>query len=327
MKVPIRLVRRPRSGSATAAHFPPSQARAAIEACTRLGQSPWGRIHATADGLLVKFASRVDGPIPGAVRLQALADDLFIPIDAELLPALLDDEMRGLTRDRGLVFLPGDRCLAYDPSAPVEPARLLSTASCRRNGWSALPDPGPLGDRIESVELILDDPFQTAAFETLPGGEGDGFGDVATNQGSPTDQALGRASLGLGRGLIWLGKTLGIRPLAEQGARWVKQAIEQVPQLGEAVMGRQSAAIQALLKEFREGDPERALSKALPIGDDRPGRGSSPSVFDRLADHDTRYSLASLLGGGAVRATGWAPDDLYVAAAPPASTGRLPRPR
>lgn len=303
MKVPFRLVPRPSPEPAVAAIFPGGRVVDAIETCTRRGLSPWGRLFATADGPLVKFGSRVDGPIPGAIRLRALADDLLIPVDADLLPALLDDERLGLTRDRGLVSLPGGRFLAYDPADPIEPGRLLGSTGRRSDGWAPFPSPEPISDRIESIELELDDPFQTAVFETLPRSEGEGEGEDANAaddpaaQGSPASQALGQASLGLGRGMIWLGKTLGIRSLAEQGARWIQQAIERAPRLSEAVLGRQSAEIQALLKEFREGDPNRALGKAMPIGGDHPGRGSSLSAADRLAEQDTRYSLASLLGG------------------------------
>ena len=90
---------------------------------------------------------------------------------------------------------------------------------------------------------------------------------------------------------------LGIKALADLGARWIDRAVERVPRLTEAMLGRQEGALRELLRQFREGDVERALRHALPLGGDG-GRGGVPSADGKLPTVDPTYSLQSLLGSG-----------------------------
>ena len=62
-------------------------------------------------------------PEPGAIRLRERTAAFYLPADADLVPALLDDEANGLVRDWGLVFLPDSRVLLFDRHAPVDLAR------------------------------------------------------------------------------------------------------------------------------------------------------------------------------------------------------------
>src|SRR5207248_6360372 len=89
--------------------------------------------------------------LPGAVRLRRLAADLFIPIDADLSPALLPDEAAALTRDRGLVVLPGE-VLAFDPANPLTVDRWLAPARVRREGWQPFPPRPDSPDRLAVIE-------------------------------------------------------------------------------------------------------------------------------------------------------------------------------
>ena len=95
--------------------------------CSRLGLDPSGRVFEVGR-LPAEARGPTARPLPGAVRLRALATNLFLPADAELVPALLDDEAEGLARDRGLVFLPGGRILGFDPRARSTPSALLTAA-------------------------------------------------------------------------------------------------------------------------------------------------------------------------------------------------------
>src|SRR5205823_2178458 len=95
--------------------------------------------------------------------------------------------------------------------------------------------------------------------------------EVGTEPPRPDDskaasRVLGRATLGAGRGMIWLGRKLGLPSLTGLGAGWVGAAMRVAPRLSEAVLGRQAAALRALLREFREGNTDRALRRALPLG-------------------------------------------------------------
>jgi tetratricopeptide (TPR) repeat protein len=74
--------------------------------------------------------------------------------------------------------------------------------------------------------------------------------------------------------------------------------------LSESVLGRQEAALLALLAAFREGDLEAALRRALPLGEEG-GRGGQAAQDANLPVHKPFYSLADLLGGRNSRPSVW----------------------
>src|SRR5262245_54767939 len=107
MKVAFRLRRRQTAEPAAALLLPSNRVEDLLALGVRLGGVPLPPVYALTDGFLVKRpASATEIPC-GVLRLRALAADLFLPVDAELVPALLDDEAQALVRGRGLVFLPG----------------------------------------------------------------------------------------------------------------------------------------------------------------------------------------------------------------------------
>jgi tetratricopeptide (TPR) repeat protein len=297
MRVPFHLRRRAARGPAVALLVPTTDAAALLGLCAELGLDPAGRVHSVAVGFLLKLDEPTSRPFPGAVRLRGLGDNLYLLADAELVPALLDDEAAGLGRDRGLIFLPGDRALAFDPRAPLDPSALL--VADRRDGrdWRPLPARPPLAERIE--EIILELPADDAPEMVLD----DAGDDIATEEPRLSEPGAGptiagRATLGAGRGMMWLGRVLGLKGLAAMGARMVGGALSMAPRLSEAVLGRQAAALHALLKEFREGDVERALRRALPLGEPGGTRGGVADTGCQLPTNDLTYSLGSLLGPG-----------------------------
>jgi tetratricopeptide (TPR) repeat protein len=312
MKVDYRLRRRPAGRPAVALLLTSSDARGVLDLCARLGLDPAGRVHAVSGGLLLRLDQSTEEVFAGAIRLRALAANLFLPVDAELIPALLDDEAEGLVRDRGLVFLPDGRVLGFNPRSPIAPSFLLAAARLERRPWRALPEAMPLAERIEEIRVELpgsavvgagsreaDDPPEGAADAVLePGGEGIGVEPPRPAPSGTTAGLRGRASLGAGRGLMALGQWLGLPGLARLGAQWVQGAVEMAPRLSESALGRQAAALRELLREFREGDPERALRRALPLGEPPGPRGGGADVEGRLPAQDLGYSLGALLDGG-----------------------------
>jgi hypothetical protein len=291
LKVPFHLRRRPDSEPAAAVLLCTHATHELLALCARLGGRP--RIHVVADGFLVKLARSTREPIPGVIRLRALADNLFLPVDADLTPALLDAEAADLARTRGLIFLPGGRVLAFAADRPLPLAGLVEALSLRRGEWQPLPEGGRLADEIE--EIVFDLPGRSLD-EVLDEGQG----EISTETPRPADSGptattAGRAAYGLGRALAWLGTHLGVQALAAVGARLMEGALNLAPRLSEALFGRQEASLRELLREFLEGDVERALRRALPIGPDA-ARGSTPATGARLPEHDTRYSLGGILG-------------------------------
>ncbi len=296
MKVPFQLRRRADSAGVAAALCPGQDAGPALALCAQVGLDPTDRIFATAQGPLVLLDRPPTTHRVAAIQLRALGKHLLIPHDADLLPALLDDEIEGLTRDRGLVFLPNGTCLSFDYRTPLELTEVIATTRRPPRAWSRFPETPRLPERVVEFELPSP-PEETGGAWALADTEPVGVEDPRPKASGPSARALGGAAMGLGRSLMWLGQSLGLPGLAKQGAKWVQQAVEIAPRLSEAVMGRQAAALQALLKEFREGDPERALRRALPIGDGAGPRGGAPDTGSELPENETRYSLDGLLGG------------------------------
>ncbi|HEU5116750.1 MAG TPA: hypothetical protein VFT74_08765, partial [Isosphaeraceae bacterium] len=101
---------------------------------------------------------------------------------------------------------------------------------------------------------------------------------------------VARTMLGLGRSLGWKG-------LQALGRTWLGHPpLASLPAPGGTIESRQAEALRALLREFREGDPERALRHALPFREtgDRPVPNSNRA--DHLPEQPVTYSLGALLG-------------------------------
>lgn len=284
-----------------------------------------------AGGFLVVLGPGREDPGPGPIRLRSPGGNLYLPVDAELVPPLLDDEVAALTRATGLVFLPGGRVLGFDPAEPVDPADLVAAARVPGpSGWQPFPDRPA---RVEVLREIHRDPPTSAAAAILaaPGEDPPAGGEANPDAGPEADAAgvgveaparpdargvmaslAGRAALGMGQGLVRLGAMLGNVGLARLGARWAAEAAGRVPRLSETLFGRQEGAIRELLRQFRSGEVDRALRHALPLGGaEGPGSGmpARPSQATRLPARDPRYSLAALLGQG-----GWGPASAWLVA-------------
>ncbi|HLJ97627.1 MAG TPA: hypothetical protein VKU02_30985, partial [Gemmataceae bacterium] len=169
MKVPFSLQRANQPGSVTALFLLSDQPAELLNPCARITtEAPeavreWPAlppIHAVAGGFLVKLGRPVAASFPGTIRLRGLAKNLFLPFDAELVPALLDDEAAGLVRERGLIFLPGGRVLAFTPDQFITADRLLSLPRLPERPWQALPARPARPEQLE--EILLELPGDTA---------------------------------------------------------------------------------------------------------------------------------------------------------------------
>jgi hypothetical protein len=257
-------------------------------------------VHAVPGGFLVKLARPTSRAFPGALRLRRLAADLYLPADAALVPALLDEEAAGLVRQRGLVFLPG-RVLAYDLT-PLPASALLTAPRLPDRGWKALPAPPARPERLREILLDLPEGPPDAILDA--GGAGIGTEEPRPPEAGPGATAAGRAAASAARGLMWLGNQLGWKGLAQAGANLFGWAASLAPRLTESVLGRQEAALRELLRRFREGDLEEALRRALPLNAPA-GRGGAPAGDARLPLHNPIYNLADLLGSGRGPAGWW----------------------
>jgi tetratricopeptide (TPR) repeat protein len=265
-----------------------------LELCAQIGTDPLPRAFRVSGGFLLQLAKPSTAFFPGTVRLRALCPNFYLPVDAELTPPLWDEEAQGLIRERGLVFLPGNRLLAYAVHQPIAIASLLTMNTRQRGPWTALPTPPLWADHLESVSLDLPQPSVDVILEQ--GGEGISSEEPRPPGAGMLDTIGGHIAMGLGKGLVGLGSFLHLPGLARAGARWIENAVEHVPRLSERVLGRQEAALRDLLRLFRDGKLEQALRRALPIGGPG-GRGSSAAQNALLPFHSLFYTLGSILGG------------------------------
>jgi hypothetical protein len=322
MKMPFRLRRMAAHGVITGLFVPGEDAGGLLALCGRLS-GVFPPVYAVPGGFLIRLPAGLpsqtpESPgvaVPGALLLRSLVDHLFLPADAELEPHLLPDEAIGLTRRQGLVFLPGPRVLGFDPAHPLHPGELVqpplllpSPALGEGLGvrgerhWQPLPQRPVLPDRLR--EVILDRPLETPESIISSGGEAIGTETPRPPQAGMGAQMAGQAAAGAGKGLLWLGNALGWKALASLGARLIDEAVRRVPRVSEAILGAQEAALRELLRQFREGNLEDALRRALPLGS-APSRGSLAAQDARLPWHNLLYSLGELLGGSQRPASVW----------------------
>src|SRR6266849_10275381 len=96
MQVPFRLARQTTAEPATALLLPGTDSSELLALCVQLQADPLPRVYETADGFLLLLDAPIRLPVPGAIRLRRLADNLLMPADAELEPRLHPDEAAAL---------------------------------------------------------------------------------------------------------------------------------------------------------------------------------------------------------------------------------------
>ncbi len=295
MKIPYTLHHCHERESATALLVAGTRSQELFDLIACLGLETFPTVFATADGFLIKLPRALETPMAGVVRLRKLADHLYLPVDAALVPPLLEDEARGLVRERGLVFLPGTRVLEFAFDRPLELGDLLQMPRPQVSPWDALPEPPALADELveitstvprPDVNIILEQGRDEIGSESSRPGGNSGLGS----------KIAGGAIYAAGKSLAWLGTKLGLGGVAGAGANLLQRAFEAVPSLTERLMGQQEAALRNLLKDFRDGNTDKALRRALPLNasESKPlgaaGNASLPS-------HNLFYSLRNLLAG------------------------------
>lgn len=222
--VPFRLIRRASPAPATAVLLTSAATPELVALVGRLNREVPPHVFAVAGGFLVVPEGVVPPVLPGVVRLRRLAENLFVPADADLVPPLAPAEASDLTRRRGLVILPGCRALAFDPTKAIALWSLVAPGPTRRDDWQPFPPRPKRAERL--VAIHYDDP--TASEAILQQGQpGDSppdaeKADALRPPNAPLkERVAGRAEMGFGKLLAWLGGTLGSKKLAEAGRNMV----------------------------------------------------------------------------------------------------------
>ncbi len=290
VQVPFELRRRSAVSPASAAFVPTRDASTLLAVCTSLSLDPTGRVFDVAGGFLLKLERPTADPLPGVTRLCELTQDFYLPVDADLVPALLDDEAAGLVRNGGLVFLPGRRILAFDRGAAIDLVGLTKAEPRPRRAWAPLPEPSHHADRLVEIVFELPDVPPEALYEEFEqdlrragshgggsrGGDDPGVDDGGTHEGSKNlgepgtpDAALEgtgtkRAGNASARGLF-----SGVQGLAGSLRGFVGRAGAGFSAFKEKIQWEwidHSSLVRKLLQEFREGDPSRRPAACLPDG-------------------------------------------------------------
>jgi tetratricopeptide (TPR) repeat protein len=308
VRVDFHLRRRPHNAPASALLLLSHNAADLARLWARIGGDPLPPAYLVADGVLVRLPVPCTEAFGGALRLRALADNLFLPVDADLVPTLLPEEAADLARQRGLIFLPGGRILEFDPARPLPLAAALRTAPIKRDPWRPLAEPEPLADRL--TEITLEQPELPPDDLLAAGGEGIGTEEPLPDDAGLPSRTLGKTAYGAGKAMAWLGKMLGLKGLAAAGGKWMAAGLGWAPGLAESVLGRQQALLRELLRAFREGNIEKALRRALPLTDDL--RGATHAAGASLPFNDLHYSLHNILSGTGGPGASWFTEaDLY----------------
>ncbi|MCA8914714.1 MAG: hypothetical protein KDB90_04815 [Planctomycetes bacterium] len=303
MEVALQIQRRrmPSARDCAGWYVPGRDPSALLEGLAKLGLEPLPRLYRLAGGFLVRLDAPACEAFPGGVRLAEIATGVFVPLDAELSPALLADEVSGLTRGVGVLCLP-EGFYAVDLSAPLSLAAVLAAEVVRRRDWKALPEPPERATAI--AQFILDLPENDAEQVLDRGGDG-----IAEEEAGAEETGAGRSMLGsmefaAGKALGGLGKLLGNGGMQKAGGKLMGKGLSNDPSRLQGLLGKQEAQLRDLLRRFREGNIEEALRRALPVGGEA-GRGARASMSTNLPFHNLLYSLGNLIGGGSGGASMW----------------------
>lgn len=293
--VPYRLRRIDVTHAATALLLLQPRAADLLQFLAQLDLPTWPEVFAVRGGFLIKLPRACEAIHPAAMRLRRLSENLFLPADAELEPGLLPDEAVALVRSRGLIVLPGGEVLGFSPAEALQPTALLSLPRLPACAWRAFPPRPERAEQLREVVLHRADDEPDLIIER--GGAGPGTEEALPAGPGPFRSATGHTAIAIGRGLLWLANLLRWERLARFAAGIVSATLERIPRISESVLGRQEAALRLLLREFREGQIERALRRALPVS---PGtnRGTIVANNAELPRHDPRFSLRALLSEG-----------------------------
>ena len=283
--------------------------------CSELGLDPNGRVYDLAGGFLLKLDRPRTEVVAGAIRLRALWPDFYLPVDALLVPGLLEDEAAGLVRDGGLVLLPGDRILRFDHRAAMDLSQLVFAEPRPPRAWTPLPAPRRLAERVVSItweqpevppESLYQDLEQEirrrgdrrkqGAGADVPTESMEGSGRHGEKESSEKERGGdGQAGKAGGASHRFMPRVEG---LAKSFRGMIGQAGAGIASLREKFQWEwvdHSSLVQKLLHEFRVGDSSQALRHALPITP-ADSRHERVGAGNRLPFSRAIYSLTELLG-------------------------------
>jgi MoxR-vWA-beta-propeller ternary system domain bpX3 len=311
MEVPYSLRKRPSALRTDAFLLFTDDPAKVLAAVSQLG-GDWPEIYAIHDGYLF-VPMEVNNSLSGAIRLRRLAGSLFVPVDADLWPTLLAEEIIDLTRQRGLVVLPDAVFLAFDVNAPVAVSQFLASPNVVRSDAKAFPDMPQLAEHLTEIRVESSQPMA----EILLAGQPDSASPLSRNPadkvpdaarppgGSLLENLQARLKLGMGQTMNFLGRNLNLPGMANLGSSLARSALEAVPRLTEKILGQQEGALREVLRQLERGNIEDALRRAPPAFADPDAPLGRVDTGSSLGFRNTNYSLGQLLGTGGSAGSVW----------------------
>lgn len=263
----------------------------------------------------------------GVVLYRTRANRLFLPIDADIEPAISDsDLLLLLATDRHYVWHPSIGLVGYEPQQVLTVQDLLSTPAAQSTDWDTaeigeclnstihnlLPQPAPdAGDILDRGQDDIGS--ETGNLKDAPRSPDEQSGaairDVVKGASDAANAALaglvhgitsrlptsGRGSDALGRLHAWAESILNNRNAGgQEGAEDWTPPDQQITTKRENELKR--------LMNLLQNDPDQGLKYALPMGGEDRSRGMG-RAGDRLLENDANFDLSQL--GRSGRADVW----------------------
>ena len=268
----------------------------------------------SAVGALVTWSgSTVPQASGNCIAFRQVGGQQFIPADASIRPELTPEELVALLPQTGLsVWHPSIGIVAFDLDDGLLPSDLLIIARPSPQRWDLASEgtrlapsltrisPESPPQNIEDVlsgsqddigtdsdQLFTPQTEQEAEAESRPENSGTGASKVFLRSVASMIRGLGKLLPPRGIG----SENSGIRGFLARADSWVTEKLNRI---SAAMESRRQKELNRLL-DMLEQDPDRGLRYAIPSHESDSRRRSQPS--DRLAEHDTDFSLGSSGGG------------------------------
>lgn len=272
-----------------------------------------------AAGLLVIL---VPGKVPEyaawVTPLASVGKSLLVPIDAELAPAVRQEEWEDLLIWERQLLLPGIGYVGFETSDRLNLADLLALPPERKTDWNqarqGVSNPPPLTaiqvvtPAFEDVMQSMKDVVSRKSPEDIPEegeGESGGADDLFSSWGKSALEGARSLTDKLSESFSEEKHSTGAGQerdgLLDRFGNWLGDKIEDLEEKRKSEMDR--------LMDLFDKDPEAALNYAIPLDSPYHQRGTA-SPGANLNYHDTQFDLGGL--GGGKRVDGWNVEGYYV---------------
>ena len=278
-----------------------------------------------AGGLLIIFKNQLPSPEKIRHPYTVINGNFFIPVNADITPAISPAEMKNLLIWHRQILHPSIGFVGFEIRDEINLSSLVSTGALLTRSWDHAHPGMPPTARLTNIGVtqvgtgtlneLLGSGEVSKPLHELPEEDGsissglppESYPDGMRQQSNfIRESLLFRLLAGL-LGIFFRGRSgaSGGRWTASgrmggggSGGSYVQRGLEKMIQ---DLQAKRDSELERLLKLF-DTDPKEALKYAIPLQDNAAGRGSAPPS-DRLSTHSTNFNLGNLYSSRAV--DGW----------------------